>query len=61
MNYNEMFNAVQEAERVVRLSDQVSNRMAQFIVNRLRFVNASTLREIKAELKKFNSVTGEWK
>lgn len=61
MNYNDMFKSVEEAESVMRHADRLADKMARFIVNRLRFVNSSTLRAIKKELQKFNSVTGEWK
>lgn len=56
-----MFKSVEEAESVMRHADRLADKMARFIVNRLRFVNSSTLRAIKKELQKFNSVTGEWK
>ena len=61
MNYYDMFKSVQDAEQVMRNADMLADRMARFIINRLHFVSPSTLRNIKKQLQKFNSVTGEWK
>jgi len=61
MTYQEMDKAIREAEAVLNIADCYVNQMARFVVKRLRRVNTNTLRDIKRELKNFNSNTGEWK
>lgn len=60
MTYQEMNEAIREAELTVRRAETYLNQMARFLCGRLRKVNPDTLRDLKKELKKFNSQTGEW-
>lgn len=60
MTYQEMNEAIREAELTVRRAETYLNQMARFLYGRLRKVNPDTLRNLKKELKKFNSQTGEW-
>lgn len=55
-----MNEAIREAELTVRRAETYLNQMARFLCGRLRKVNPDTLRDLKKELKKFNSQTGEW-
>ena len=59
MTYQEMNEAIREAELTVRRAETYLNQMARFLCGRLRKVNPDTLRNLKKELKKFNSQTGE--
>lgn len=61
MTYQEMDNAVREAEAVVRRAESYKSRMARFLIGRLRGIDPDILRDLKKELRKFNSQTGEWK
>ena len=60
MTYQEMNEAIREAELTVRRAETYLNQMARFLCGRLRKVNPDNLRNLKKELKKFNSQTGEW-
>ena len=71
MNTYEINQEVQKAKDVIEAGDKAAREMAEFLVGRLRQVNApeyygtrrSTriLASLKRELKNFNSFTGEWK
>lgn len=60
MTYQEMDNAVREAEAVVRRAESYKSRMARFLIGRLRGIDPDILRDLKKELRKFNASTGEW-
>ena len=60
MTYQEMYNAVREAEAVVRRAELYRTRMARFLIGRLRGIDPDFLRDLKKELRKFNASTGEW-
>lgn len=60
MTYQEMDNAVREAEAVVRRAELYKSRMARFLIGRLRGIDSDILRDLKKELRKFNASTGEW-
>lgn len=61
MTYQEMDTAVREAELIIKRAEEYRNRMARFLRGRLRSVDTSILRDLKKELRNFNSQTGEWK
>ena len=56
-----MDTAVREAELIIKRAEEYRNRMARFLRGRLRSVDTSILRDLKKELRNFNSQTGEWK
>lgn len=60
MTYQEMDNAVREAEAVVRRAESYKSRMARFLIGRLRGIDPDILRDLKKELRKLNASTGEW-
>lgn len=59
--FEEMLGKVEEAKNYIRLSDRLTERMASFLVGRLRNVSWTTLKYLKRELQDFNSNTGQWK
>ena len=61
MNWNEMINAVEDAERTERLFNRFVNRLAPLIAKRLKQCNNSTLETMKKELNNYNIRTGQWK
>lgn len=61
MNFNEMDQAVKQAENTIKTAEMFSHKMATFLIGRLRNVHPSTLKRLKSELSKFNVQTGEWK
>lgn len=61
MNFNEMEQAVKQAESTIEVAELFMHKMATFLIGRLRNVHPSTLKRLKKELSKFNSQTGEWK
>lgn len=63
MDFDEMIDAVKEAETTQRIADGQINRMAGLISGKLRACSVwhGTLRELKRELKNFNMATGQWR
>lgn len=62
MTLDEVLQAAQEAEVTLRRADDLSARLAELLVGRLRRVRRhSTLEQLKRELKQYNSRTGVWK
>jgi hypothetical protein len=61
MNFDEMAEAVEEAEHTMRLLDKMANKLAKMLIGRLRHVNSHVLVDIKAELQGFNAHTKRWK
>ena len=66
MNFDEMKQAVDDAERTIRHVDSQSIKMALMLKGRLRLVSedwrgVDTLKDLKRELSQFNAVTGQWK
>jgi hypothetical protein len=59
--FDEMREAVCEAEHTLRAADDVAASMARLLVGRLRFAGTDALRKLKKELREFDMVTGEWK
>lgn len=60
--FDEMDAAVQDAERTLRVADELATRIARFLVGRLRKVNSQwILADLKRELKDFNMQTQKWK
>ena len=60
MTYQEMNDAIREAEAIVRRAEQYKTYMARFLIDRLRGIDPDILRDMKKELRKFNASTGEW-
>ncbi len=63
MNFDEMSEAVREAELTARLLDRFVGRMAEIVANRLQTGNVShsVLKKLKTELANYNMHTGRWK
>lgn len=59
--FDEMREAVREAQLTLQAADDSAAAMARMLVGRLRFAGADTLRKLKKELRQFDMVTGEWK
>ena len=60
MNYKEMCDAIEDAERTIKRAEMFKNKMASFLVGRLCNIDYSKLCALKKELKHFNSKTGKW-
>jgi hypothetical protein len=63
MNYDDMEQAVRDAENTLRIADAVVSKIAYTIKGRLRRSNTAgwILADIKRELRDFNIHTGTWK
>ena len=61
MDYNDMDQAINEAELTIRRAQLYVDKMTSFLIGRLRKVRTSYLRQLKKELRNFNAVTGDWK
>jgi len=61
ITYQQMDEAVKQAENLIRRAENYKTRMAKFLIGRLRGIDRYALSDLKKELKDFNSVTGEWK
>lgn len=63
MDFNEMTNALKEAQRNIDIADRFTGDVARMVAGRLRKSNASveTLRTLKKELAGFNMHTCSWK
>jgi len=62
MLLSDMEDAVREAGGDLRRADMVASKMAKLLIGRLRSVDGyHVLKDLKAELKRFNSQTGCWK
>ena len=62
MTYNEMKDAINEAESILRKADWCATDIAGILVGRLHKVkNGETLESLKKELKNYNIHTGCWK
>jgi len=61
MNYDDMSEAVRDANNTFRLADIAADRVARLLVGRLRRVSQADLYELKRELKNYNMKTGEWR
>jgi len=63
MTFDEMQLAIKEAERTVQLADDVTDRLARIIRNRLRSGKVAiwVLSDLKRELRDFNIHTGSWR
>lgn len=62
MTFNEMQQAIDEANATLNRADYVVGRMARMCAGRLRKsdVSSDTLKQLKRELKNFNIHTGKW-
>ena len=65
MNFNQMNEAVKEAENTLHIADMTTEKLLSLLVGRLRNIknyNGHTnLSKLKKELKNYNSTTREWK
>lgn len=59
--FDEMREAITDAEETLRAANSVAARMANLLIGRLRNASTSTLRKLKRELRDFDSTTGAWK
>jgi len=61
ISYQQMDDAVKQAEALIKRAEQYKSRMAGFLVGRLKGIDPYTLQRLKKELKNFNAQTCEWK
>ena len=66
MRFHEMFEAMNEAERTLKLADEQSEKMARLLSGRLRmasrsYFGARAVADLKRELRDFNMQTCRWK
>lgn len=63
ITWNEMTQAVADAQETIRIADSRVNKMAHMISGKLRSAEVTpyALRELKRELKNFNMQTHQWK
>lgn len=61
IDYQDMYDAVSEAEKTFRVADKMAEKTAPLLVGRLRKCPGATLALLKQELTKFNGHTWEWK
>jgi len=62
MTYNEMKDAVAEAEATLRKADSCATEIARILAGRLHRVQSDwVLKSLKKELKDYNIHTGCWK
>lgn len=61
MTYNDMHQAIQDAERVLGLAQSYRNKMLGFLIGRLRGCDRNYLKTLKKELQSFNAQTGQWR
>ena len=63
MTFDEMTEAVEEAERTIRMADIATRKVAKLIIGRLRSIKTPSwvLAELKRELRDYNIHTGQWK
>lgn len=61
MNYQEWIQGVEDAQRIMRMADDVTETMANALIGRLRKARGSTLKMLKKELQDFNMQTYTWK
>ncbi|MFA6051530.1 MAG: hypothetical protein WC762_02965 [Methylobacter sp.] len=60
--FDQMLDAVNEAEQTLHAADSVADKMARLLVGRLRKVRSAwVLKALKRELADFNMHTQEWK
>ena len=66
MRFNEMIEAMTEAENTLRLADEQAMKMAKLLRGRLRrasrsYFGARAVADLKRELRDFNMQTHRWK
>lgn len=59
--YDQMREAVMQAQATMRAADNVADDMARILRGRLRKVSTWHLKRLKKELSQFNAHTGTWK
>lgn len=59
--FDEMRQAVREAETTMRAADEVADDLARVLRGRLRKCRQYNLQALKRELQDFNIKTGRWK
>lgn len=58
--WDQVRQALDEAETQVRVVERFTDRMAKFLIGRLRTVTPHLLQKLKRELSEFNSTTKKW-
>lgn len=62
MDFDDMSNAVTQAEQQLRLADRFAEKLARLLVGRLRHCNSrSVLTELKKELRDWDMHRSQWK
>lgn len=59
--FDEMYNAMRDAEQTIKAADVAAQKMAMILKGRLRKCDPWVLADLKRELAQFNARTGEWK
>ena len=60
--WDQMREALDDAEATLRVADYFIDRLARFLISRLRHVHShDTLKRLKRELGEYNAHTREWK
>jgi hypothetical protein len=59
--FDQMSNAISEAESLMKSVDKATESMAKLMVGRMRKVSCYRLKKLKRELKDFNMHTCKWK
>ena len=58
--WDEMMEALREAENTIIAADSIANGMARMLCSRLRNINPDHAANLKRELRNFNIHTGKW-
>lgn len=61
MNFDEMTDAVKEAEHTMSIANIAANKIAHMLVGRLRKVDSWVLADLKRELRAFDLRGNKWK
>ena len=61
LKYQEMSQAMREAREIMRVADAYADDMCRMLDGRLRHCSTYALKQIKSQLKNFNSKQGVWK
>jgi hypothetical protein len=62
MNWEQMKEAVKDAEQTIRSCDRMVDSLAEMLIGRLRKVwDTDTLKQLKHELRDFDSRSGLWR
>ena len=62
MNFDDMKDAINDAESTLRRADNLTDSIARFLIGRLRkVVSYNTLKHLKHELTEYDAHTHRWK